>query len=616
MASSLNVLLCLFFSLLATSSFAFHVSIKTTYIDPLSCSVETANTCTASLYHITRDDYSLEQIAFDYSVNTSQIKPITYETRQDYLITVPCSCKNTQNLSGYFYHTTYKNVKQGDIFVNISTTVYSGQAMPITRVIIPGEPLPIDIPCGCSEDEAQRVVTYTVQQNDTPEKITLLLNATLPALLRMNKILAEKPGFIDVGWVLFVPLELNGVPPQPTEKMKKNWPMKVGIIVGILLLSIIIITILIILWRRRVHQMIRDDSPVVSRRSFINRNVTLHNSTLYKEYMGDVMQIESERPVIYGLEEIEEATNNFDESRRIGVGGYGSVYFGILEQKEVAVKKMRSNKSKEFYAELKVLCKIHHINIVELLGYASGEDHLYLVYEYVSNGSLSEHIHDPLEKGHQPLSWNARVQIALDAARGLEYIHDHTKARYVHRDIKTSNILVDEKLRAKVADFGLAMLVDRTNDENFIATRLVGTPGYLPPESVKELQVTPKTDVFAFGVVLAELITGKRALFRENNEEGSKMKSLISLIHQIFQDDDQEIALEDVIDKNLEANYPIEYVFKVAEIAGWCLQENPVERPEMRDIVGALSQIVMSSIEWEASLGGNSQVFSGVFTGR
>ncbi|XP_057752363.1 lysM domain receptor-like kinase 3 isoform X1 [Arachis stenosperma] len=629
MASSLNNLLCLLFSLMATSSSirvsAFRVSMKTTYMDPLSCSVEAANTCTASLYHITHDDYSLEEIAFYYSVNSSQIKPIKYGTRQDYLITVPCSCKNTQNLSGYFYHTTYKNVKHGDIFVDISASVYSGQAMLITQSLIPGEDLEIDIPCGCSEDEGQRVVTYTVQQNDTPETISLLLNATLPAFLRMNKILAQKPGFIDIGWVLFVPLELNGVhgvPPQPTQKTKRNWPMIVGIVVGVLLLSVIIITILIILWRRRVHQISRNDSTVVSKRSFVNRNITLHNSILYKEYMGDVMQIESERPVIYGLEEIEEATNNFDEARKIGVGGYGSVYFGILEQKEVAVKKMRSNKTKEFYAELKALCKIHHINIVELLGYARGEDHLYLVYEYVSNGSLSEHIHDPLEQGHQPLSWNARVQIALDAARGIEYIHDHTKARYVHRDIKTSNILVDEKLRAKVADFGLAMLVDRSNDENFIATRLVGTPGYLPPESVKELQVTPKTDVFAFGVVLAELITGKRALFRDNNEEGTKMKSLISLtfflhqVHQIFQDAEAENGLEDVIDKNLEANYPIEYVLKVAEIAGRCLQEDPVERPEMRDLVGALSQIVMNSIEWEASLGGNSQVFSGVFTGR
>ncbi|WVZ23931.1 hypothetical protein V8G54_002475 [Vigna mungo] len=324
-----------------------------------------------------------------------------------------------------------------------------------------------------------------------------------------------------------------------------------------------------------------------------------------KESIEDVISLESERPIVYNLEEIEEATNNFDESRKIGSGGYGSVYFGVLGNKEVAVKKMRSNKSKEFYAELKVLCKIHHINIlsnnsddiffdeVELLGYANGKDDLYLVYEYVPNGSLSDHLHNPLLKG-------------------LEYIHDYTKARYVHRDIKSSNILLKDKFRAKVGDFGLAKLVDRTDDENFITTRLVGTPGYLPP---KELQVTPKTDVFVFGVVLSELLTGKRALFRKRQEE-IKMKSLISVVNKIFQDDEPEIALEDAIDKNLEASYRMEDVYKMAEIAEWCLQEDPIERPEMRDIIGALSQIVMSSIEWEASLCGNSQVFSGLYSGR
>ncbi|KAL0421416.1 UNVERIFIED_CONTAM: LysM domain receptor-like kinase [Sesamum latifolium] len=258
---------------------------------------------------------------------------------------------------------------------------------------------------------------------------------------------------------------------------------------------------------------------------------------------------------------------------------------------------MRSNKSKEFLAELKVLCKIHHINVVELLGYASGDDHLYLVYD------------------HQPLSWSARTQVALDAARGIEYIHDHTKARYVHRDIKTTNILLDEGLRAKVADFGLAKLVGRTNEDELIATRLVGTPGYLPPESVKELQVTSKTDVFAFGVVLAELITGQRALTRDN-QEPSKMRSLITVVNNIFKEEDPESALELTIDGNLKGNYPPEDVYKMAEIAEWCLSEEAIDRPEMREVVVALSRIRISAIEWEASLGGSSQVFSGVFNGR
>ncbi|KAK7386768.1 hypothetical protein VNO78_27104 [Psophocarpus tetragonolobus] len=618
--ASFTQLLSLLLPLLANSFvrvFAFEeVSIKTTNLSPLNCSAK-IRTCKASLYHISQN-FTIEQIASFYSVISSQITPIMHDTKQDYLIMVPCSCKSVSNLSGYFYDTTYK-VRPHDTFVNISNLIFSGQAWPDNSTLYPNEKLTIHLPCGCSESDSQVVVTYTVQPNDTLTTIANLLNSTLAGMLSLNKVLAQNHEFIDVGWVLFVPNDSKGPLPSVTDKevlpeKKHKWStIIIGILAGVTLLSIIT-TIILIFRRNKVNQISIQDSRLISRRSVVNRT-TSSKYSLHKEYIEDVISFESERPVIYNLEEIEEATNNFDETRKIGSGGYGSVYFGMLGNKEVAVKKMRSNKSKEFYAELKILCKIHHINIVELLGYVNGEDDLYLVYEYVPNGSLSDHLHDPLLKGNRPLCWSDRVQIALDAAKGLEYIHDYTKARYVHRDIKTSNILLDDKFRAKVGDFGLAKLVDRTDDENFIATRLVGTPGYLPPESLKELQVTPKTDVFAFGVVLSELLTGKRALFRESQED-IKMKSLITVINKIFNDDDPEIALEDVIDKNLEASYPIEDAYKMAVIAEWCLQEDPMERPEMRDVILALSQIVMSSTEWEASLCGNSQVFSGLFTGR
>ncbi|KAF5746572.1 putative Kinase family protein / peptidoglycan-binding LysM domain-containing protein [Tripterygium wilfordii] len=568
-------LLLLLLPLLATAVFA------ATDMFPYTCS-ENIKTCNASLYHI-NTGYQKEQIASFYSVKTSQMTNIFHGEKTDYLIKVPCSCQNVSGTLAYFYNTPYL-VKDGEIFANVSAQIYSGQVWRIggEDLFIAGNTTIMHLLCGCAESRAE-IVTYTVQNQDTLSSIAGLLSADISNIESINKVFTQNPQFLAVGWVLFVPKGAVGIPGQ-----EKGYRHKGAIFIGILsvvtVLSISALVIIIIRRRRRQNYS-EEDHKAVSKILSSTRKFSFPNQQMNIETMEDVTGLESERPVIYTLEEIEEATNDFDETKKIGEGGYGCVYFGVLGRK------------------------------VELLGYASGDDHLYLVYEYVQNGSLDEYLHDPLLKGRQPLSWTARTQIALDAAKGIEYIHDHTKARHVHRDIKTSNILLDKGLRVKVADFGLAKLTERTNEEEVIATRLVGTPGYLPPESVLELQVTSKTDVFAFGVVLAELITGQRALTRDNREP-NKMRSLIAVVNNIFQADDPESALEEVIDKNLQGSYPIDEVFKMAEISEWCISEDAVNRPEMREIVVTLSQIAMSSIEWEASLGGSSQVFSGIFNGR
>nr|XP_027099333.1 lysM domain receptor-like kinase 3 [Coffea arabica] len=599
--------LCVLF--MGTSAYPTQIS----RIYPFACS-NSIKTCNSYLYQ--HNGFKKEQIASYYSVNTSQIRPITDNNRNDYLVTVPCSCKNVNGTDGYFYDTDY-TLQRNDTFANVSNQIYSGQAWKVggEENYTAGLNATMHLLCGCVESDSQIVVTYTVQPLDTLSSIADLLASDVDGIQSLNTYLAANPSYLDIGWLLYVPMEKSGVSPIKKDSQKKReWKIAVSILAVVTMLSVC--TLLVILLRRKRPQRNSGEDPKMFSKSITsNKSYSLHKHFQSKGNSEDITAIESEKPVVYTLEEIAEATGNFDESRKIGEGGYGSVYLGIMGKQEVAVKKMRSSKSKEFLAELKVLCKIHHINAVELLGYASGDDHLYLVYEYIPNGSLSEHLHDPLLKGHQPLSWTARTQIALDAARGIEYIHDHTKARYVYRDIKTSNILLDETLRAKVADFGLVKLVGRTNEDELMATRLVGTPGYLPPESVKELQVTTKTDVFAFGVVLAELITGKRALFRDNMEP-QKMKSLITILNSAFEDEDPESALESIVDGNLRGSYPMEDVYKMAEISQWCLSGDAINRPEMREVVVALSQIRVSSVEWEASLGGNSQVFSGVFNGR
>ncbi|XP_047269848.1 lysM domain receptor-like kinase 3 [Capsicum annuum] len=605
-----------------TTNLASAAPTQLTNIYPFPCS-DQIKTCNAFLYQ--HNGLSTQNITNFYAVNASAIKPIIHDDRQDYLVNIPCTCKDVNGTVGYFYDTSYK-LQPDDTFANVSNDIFSGQVWKVggeEKSYRAGDVVTMHLLCGCVEDEEKIVVTYTVQEHDTLSSIGDSLSSQVSDVENLNPHLTT-PQFVDVGWLIYVPMYKNGVPALARKKQKAHkWTILVGIVSAVTVLSMCTV-MMFILRRNRLHRRAKEDAAAISKSFSTKKTTSLQKQYMYKDntegllfanLSADMPVFESERPVIYSLEEIAEATSDFDETRIIGVGGYGSVYYGTIGKQEVAIKKMRSNKSKEFMAELKVLCKIHHINVVELLGYASGDDHLYLVYEYILNGSLNEHLHQPTLKGHKPLSWTTRTQIAVDTARGIEYIHDHTKSRYVHRDIKTSNILLDEAMRAKVADFGLAKLVGRTNEDEFLATRLVGTPGYLPPESVKELQITTKTDVFAFGVVLAELITGKRALIRENGDP-NKMKSLISIIHEIFQDEDPESTLESFIDENLKGCYPMEDIYKMAEIADWCLCENAINRPEMREVVVALTQIRTSSTEWEASLGGDSVVFSGIFNGR
>ncbi|KAK4597972.1 hypothetical protein RGQ29_015473 [Quercus rubra] len=405
---------------------AAKLPITSTLISPFRCNT-LINSCNASLYHIS-NTVPKEKVASFYSVNVSQMKPIMYGNNiQDYLISVPCSCMDLDdNTTAYFYNTTYP-VQHGDTFDKVSIEIYSGQAWKGKAnysYLDPKNNLSISLPCGCIESQSQTVVTYTVQDKDTLLSIASLLSSDVTGIQSLNQEMVLNPSNIGLGWVLFVPMENN--PKKGEGRHKRTVVIKaVGISLAVTLLSVSILIIVVL--RRKGSKQKVEDPRAVARSMSAYRTFLVQNQYQDTDNMVDLHFADSERPVLFSPEEIEEATSFFNESRKIGEGGYGSVYFGILGGKEVAIKKMRSNKSQDFFAELKVLCKIHNINVVELLGYASGEDDLYLVYEYVQNGSLNAHLHDPLLKGHQPLSWTARTQIALDAAKGIEYIHDHTK---------------------------------------------------------------------------------------------------------------------------------------------------------------------------------------------
>ncbi|CAD6224281.1 unnamed protein product [Miscanthus lutarioriparius] len=304
-----------------------------------------------------------------------------------------------------------------------------------------------------------------------------------------------------------------------------------------------------------------------------------------------------DRSIEFSYEELSDATNNFSMEHKIGQGGFGSVYYAELRGEKAAIKKMDTKASQEFLAELKVLTRVHHSNLVRLIGYCV-ESCLFLVYEFIENGNLSQHLHGT---GYEPLSWTSRVQIALDSARGLEYIHEHTVPVYVHRDIKSANILIDKDFRAKVADFGLTKLseIGTTATSQSLPSRVVGTFGYMPPEYARYGEVSPKVDVYAFGIVLYELLSAKEAIVRST--EFTDAHGLAYLFEEALSMPNHKEALQELMDPRLGGDYPIDSVVKIAYLAKSCTHEEPRMRPTMRSVVVAL--MALSSKDHELTRG-------------
>ncbi|KAJ9175132.1 hypothetical protein P3X46_013714 [Hevea brasiliensis] len=309
------------------------------------------------------------------------------------------------------------------------------------------------------------------------------------------------------------------------------------------------------------------------------------------------MDIATKKSVEFSYEELAEATDNFSTAKEIGKGGFGSVYYAVLRGEKAAIKKMDRKTSKEFLTELKILTHVHHENVVQLIGYCVNSlgSSLFLVYEYMENGNLSQHLHD---SGKDPLPWCTRVQIALDSARGLEYLHHFTVPAYIHLDVKPANILIDKNYHGKVADFGLAKLKDLDRNALPSTRHLVGTFGYMPPEYGELGMVSPKADVYAFGVVLYELISGKGAIVETNSSV--EFKGLYALFNDALNHPDtREICISTLVDPRLGDNYPFDVVLKMARLARACTRDDPESRPSMRSVLYSLMTLSSLTEDWQ-----------------
>lgn len=284
--------------------------------------------------------------------------------------------------------------------------------------------------------------------------------------------------------------------------------------------------------------------------------------------------------------ELQEATNNFDPSKELGEGGFGTVYFGKLHDgRSVAVKRLYENnyrRVEQFMNEVRILARLVHPNLVSLYGCTSRHSReLLLVYEYVSNGTVADHLHGKKAK-HGKLSWHVRMNIAVETASALKYLH---VSDIIHRDIKTNNILLDAHFRVKVADFGLSRLFP--NDQTHVSTAPQGTPGYVDPEYHECYQLTDRSDVYSFGVVMIELISSLPAVDITRHRHEINLSNMA--INRI-----QNRTLHEIVDPTLgfESDPKVKkMIHAMAELAFQCLQSSKDMRPSMDEVLETLKDI-------------------------
>ncbi|KAL8050213.1 hypothetical protein ABFX02_06G068100 [Erythranthe guttata] len=413
-----------------------------------------------------------------------------------------------------------------------------------------------------------------------------------------------------------IPTSIPSLGPSPSSPS----PPSKGLTRGLLVFAIVgsvggfagICTIIYCLWtgvcfgKKKIHNSVQptitgSNGAQQSNSSPLSRSSTLRRqgSILMRRQRSGTSSKNTDKAEEFLFTDLVAATNGFALENKIGAGSFGVVYKGKLpDGREVAIKRSETcSKTKKFQeketafdSELAFLSRLHHKHLVRLVGYCEERDERLLVYEYMKNGALYDHLHSKnnVEKGSSFVnSWKTRIKISLDAARGIEYLHNYAVPPIIHRDIKSSNILLDENWTARVSDFGLSLMGPPENDRDYRPTKAAGTVGYIDPEYYGLNVLTAKSDVYGLGVVLLELLTGRRAIFKNGENGGEPIRVVDYAVPAIVAGEvagilDGRVGLPEV--REAEA------VELVAYTAMHCVHLESRDRPTMSDIVANLER--------------------------
>lgn len=511
--------------------------------------------------------FGVEALKIAKASNLESVKAPLFDGQ---LLFVPVTCNYTANgnSSFFFANITYK-INKDDTFYLVSTSFFEN--LSDSEMVVKMNPslnpnnLTVGVEaifplfCKCPskknlEQGIQNFITYIWQPTDEVSGVRSIFNVSKEAILEdmkgvnLTNFVAGKPVFIPVSKL---PL-LSQSPPQ-RKKIKHLVVVIVAVALGLsFLLGASLMAYISFIYKKKKLPIWGNSIKMKMKQ---NGEVVL-SPPVVSDYLG--------RPILYDYKVIMDATMSFNEGFKIGKSVYRATING-----QISVIKEAKADSKD---ELMILQKVNHINLVKLLGFSSDDkENFYLVYEFAENGSLDKWLYSPSEASSSHLTWSQRLNIALDVANGLQYMHDHTQPSIVHQDIKTSCVLLDLRFRAKISNLAKAR------------------------PAVNSLST--KVDVFAFGVVILELLSGKKALNCTENGEEEVVMMCKEIRYVLDNEEGRAEKLRDWMDPKLKDCYPIEGALSLAVMARGCTQDEPLSRPSMAEIVFNLCVLAESSPE-------------------
>ncbi|KAK4281146.1 hypothetical protein QN277_012671 [Acacia crassicarpa] len=371
------------------------------------------------------------------------------------------------------------------------------------------------------------------------------------------------------------PPQSTPLPTTPSSESSKNRNKAkvISIIVGATSGFFVLSLIVLLIYRRFIRAPVKEGGSWWGQKSAdSSKKNKSHGSSLPSDLCR-----------YFSIDEIRAATSNFDDIFIVGVGGFGNVYKGYIDNGTVpvAIKRLKQGSQQglhEFQTEIEMLSQLRHNHLVSLIGYCNDGNEMILVYEFMARGTLRDHLYD---SDSPPLSWKKRLGMCLGAARGLHYLHTGAKHNIIHRDVKSTNILIDEKWVAKVSDFGLSKVGPTGMSKSHISTVVKGSIGYLDPEYYKRQRLTEKSDVYSFGVVLLEVLCGRPPLKRNVEKQKSSLVEWVRKCHR-------EGVIHETVDPLLIESITPECLKAFSDMALKCLVEDGNERPPMNDVVWGL----------------------------